>query len=724
MPRNSASRVKFIAHASAIVGVIAAIVLALSPESPYYGPSPVFSADKSKKKPAIAPRDAREPSVAEGDFLTTNQGQRIADDDNSLKAGTRGPTLMEDFHFREKMTHFDHERMPERVVHARGSGAHGYFQIYKPLSQYTKAAVFQDPSVKTPVFVRFSTVNGFRGSADSARDARGFATKFYTEDGVWDLVGNNIPVFFIQDAIKFPDLVHAFKPEADNEIPQASTAHDTFWDFISLTPESMHMIMWIMSDRAIPRSFRMMEGFGVHTFRLVNEQGKSTFVKFHWKPLLGVHSLVWDEALKIAGKDPDFHRRDLWDAIEAGAYPEFELGLQLLAEEDKDKVQFDILDATKIWPEDVIPVQRVGKLTLNRNPDNFFAETEQVAFHPGHLVSGIDVSDDPLLQGRLFSYLDTQLNRFGTPNFAQLPINQPTAPVNNFQQDGIMRFGNRPGKANYEPNSLSATPKEAEPKQNGYVTYPAPVSGLKVRERSQTFGDHYSQATLFYNSMTLPEKDHIRQALQFELGKVTQKKIQQRMLEHLAHVDGELAVTVGSHLGLKAPEGRSKTNIGKAKGLSQMEGPKGTIKSRKVAILAADGVESDDVTDLVEVLKKKGASAEVVAPHLGELRSSSGGKLRIDKSFAVADSVMYDAVYVPGGKDSTAGLVGDFEVKHFVRDAYNHGKAIAASGEGTEILKAVGIAAAPGVVNAKDGAAVAQPFVEAMGEHRHWNRPK
>ena len=688
----------------------------------------VFAAEGRQagdKKATIAPPDAKEPSVADGNYLTTNQGVRMGDDDNSLKAGARGPTLMEDFHFREKMTHFDHERIPERVVHARGSGAHGYFQVYQSMARYTKAAFLQDPSIKTPVFVRFSTVNGFRGSADAARDARGFATKFYTQEGVWDLVGNNIPVFFIQDAIKFPDLVHSFKPEADNEIPQASTAHDTFWDFVSLTPESMHMIMWIMSDRAIPRSFRMMEGFGVNTFRFVNDQGKSTFVKFHWKPLLGVHSLVWDEAQKINGKDPDFHRRDLWEAIEMGAYPEYELGVQLLAEEDKDKVEFDILDATKIWPEDVVPVQRIGKLTLNRNPDNFFAETEQAAFHPGHVVPGIDFSDDPLLQGRLFSYLDTQINRFGAPNFHQLPINQSKSPVNNFQQDSFMRYTNRPGKANYEPNSLSGgDAKEANEKEGGYVSYPARVEGSKVRERSKTFSDHYTQAALFYNSMTLPEKEHIRQALQFELGKVSKKKIQQRMLEHLANIDGQLAMLVGRHLGLATPKGQDSTRVGKTKGLSQEEGPKDTIKTRKVAILAADGVSTSELTRMEAGLKKNGATAEVVAPHLGELRGTTGEMIRIDKSFSTTDSVMYDAVYVPGGKDSVTTLVGDYEVKRFLRDAYDHGKAIAASGEAADILQAAGIRSAPGVVSEKSGSDLAQSFIEAISQHRHWNRPK
>lgn len=689
------------------------------------GSSGSASADPGQEKsPRIAPRDAKEPGVADGHALTTNQGLRIADDDNSLKAGVRGPTLMEDFHFREKMTHFDHEPMPERVVHPRGSGAHGYFQVYKPLTQYSKAAVFADPGVKTPVFVRFSNVNGSRGTADTIRDARGFATKFYTKEGVWDLVGNNIPVFFIQDAIKFPDLVHAFHPEPDHEMPNGSTAHNSFWDFISLTPESMHMVMWVMSDRAIPRSYRMMDGFGVHTFRLVNDQGKATFVKFHWKSPLGVHSLVWDEAQALAGKDPDFHRRDLWDAIESGAFPEYELALQLLPEEDKDKVPFDILDPTKIWPEDLVPLQRVGKLTLNRNPDNFFAETEEVAFHPGHLVSGIDVSDDPLLQGRLFSYLDTQLNRFGTPNFVQLPINQPKSPVNNFQQDGMMRFANRAGKANYEPNSLEGSPKESPADKGGYVHYPSRVEGTKVRERSESFGDHYTQAGLFYNSLTLIEQEHIRQALQFELAKVTKKDVQQRMIEHIAKVDGQLAKLVGNYLGLKAPQGQDSTKAGKAKGLSQEEGPKNSIKTRKVAIVAADGVSSAELVRMENSLKEKGAIAELVAPHMGTLRGATGESLKIDKTLATADSVMYDAVYVAGGKESVDQLLGDHEARHFVREAYNHGKAIAAAEEGADLLKAVGITTAPGVVYEKKGANQSGAFIDAMMQHRHWNRPK
>src|SRR5437868_5476809 len=453
------------------------------------------SADRGNDKTSspMAPRGAQEPAVAEGQALTTNQGLRIDDENNSLKAGPRGPTLMEDQHFREKMTHFDHERMPERVVHARGSGAHGYFQVYKSLAPYTKAAVFQDPAIKTPVFVRFSTVNGSRGSADTVRDARGWATKFYTSEGVWDLVGNNIPVFFIQDAIKFPDLVHAFKPEADNEIPQASTAHNTFWDFISLTPESMHMIMWVMSDRAIPRSYRMMEGFGVHTFRFINEGGKARFVKFHWKPLLGLHAVVWDEAQKISGKDPDFHRRDLWEAIEMGNFPEWELGVQIVEEKDEHSFDFDLLDPTKIIPEEIVPVQRIGRLTLNRNPENFFAETEQVAFHLGNVVPGIDFSNDPLLQARLFSYLDTQLIRLGGPNFTQLPVNRPIADVRNHQRDGYHQSAVHTARAAYHPNSLSGGCPAVVP-DGAFTHYQERVDGRKIRKRSPSFADHYSQA--------------------------------------------------------------------------------------------------------------------------------------------------------------------------------------------------------------------------------------
>src|SRR5689334_3231750 len=490
-----------------------------------------------------------------GEFLTSDQGIRINDNQNSLKAGNRGPSLLEDFLLREKITHFDHERIPERVVHARGSGAHGYFQVYESMAQYTKAGFLQDPSVRTPVFVRFSTVAGSRGSTDLARDVRGFAVKFYTQEGNFDLVGNNMPVFFIQDALKFPDVVHAVKPEPHNEIPQAASAHDTFWDFISLFPESMHMIMWLMSDRAIPRSFRMMEGFGVHTFRFINEAGKARFVKFHWKPLLGLHAVVWDEAQKISGKDPDFHRRDLWEAIENGDYPEWELGVQIVEEKDEHKFDFDLLDPTKLIPEELVPVQRIGKLTLNRNPDNFFAETEQVAFHIGNIVPGIDFTNDPLLQGRLFSYLDTQLTRLGGPNFHEIPINRPVVPIHNNNRDGHMRQTINKGQTSYDPNTIAnGCPFQAKAAEGGFTSYVERIDAKKIRARSASFFDHFSQATLFFNSMSQPEKNHIADALSFELGKVQTVAIRERMLITLSQVDKGLAAQVAFALRLNIPK--------------------------------------------------------------------------------------------------------------------------------------------------------------------------
>src|SRR5687767_6787673 len=514
-----------------------------TPESPMNG----GYGDENRKLDDLAKN--KEDSA--GEFLTTNQGVRVNDNQNSLKAGDRGPTLLEDFILREKITHFDHERIPERVVHARGSAAHGHFQVYESMAQYTKADFLQDPSVKTPVFVRFSTVAGSRGSTDLARDVRGFAVKFYTQEGNYDLVGNNIPVFFIQDAIKFPDLIHAVKPEPHNEIPQAASAHDTFWDFISLMPESMHMIMWVMSDRAIPRSLRMMEGFGVHTFRFINDKGKARFVKFHWKPLLGLHAVLWDEAQKISGIDPDFHRRDLWESIENGDYPEWELGVQIVEEKDEHAFDFDLLDATKIIPEELVPVKRIGKMTLNRNPDNFFAETEQVAFHPGHLVAGVDFSNDPLLQGRLFSYTDTQLLRLGGPNFHEVPINRPIAPVHNNQRDGHMRQTINEGRVSYQPNTLGGgCPMQAKANIGGFISYAEQIEGSKVRARGEKFFDHFTQAALFWNSQSHPEKAHIVQALRFELGKVEVPAIQQRMVALLMRVDQTLAGLVAQGLGL------------------------------------------------------------------------------------------------------------------------------------------------------------------------------
>ena len=686
----------------------------------------------------------------EGQYLTTNQGLRIAHDDDSLKVGERGPTLLEDFHFREKIMHFDHERIPERVVHARGSGAHGYFQVYEPLADLTRAGFLQDPSVKTPVFVRFSTVAGSRGSADTVRDARGFATKFYTDEGVFDLVGNNIPIFFIQDAIKFPDLVHAFKPEPDNEMPQAATAHDTAWDFFSVLPEATHMVMWIMSDRAIPRSFRMMEGFGIHTFRMVNEQGQSRFVKFHWKPVLGMHSLVWDEAQKLAGKDSDWLRRDLWDAIEQGDYPEWELGVQVLDEADEFKFPFDILDATKIWPEEQVPVRRIGKMTLNRNPDNFFAETEQVAFHPGHVVSGIDFSNDPLLQGRLFSYLDTQLLRLGGPNFAEIPINRPLAPVHNNQRDGHMRQTINKGKTSYYPNALGGgCPMLALGNAGGYVSYPAPVEGRKVRDRGEDFKDYFSQATLFWKSLSPVEQDHLVAAASFELGKVAPKEVRTRMLGLFTHVAPELAQRVSANIGVAVPQDAprpgnlpptGRPTVERSPALSMENTIKDTIKSRRVAVLAANGVDAAAVQAVKAALQERGAHVDLVAPVLGAL-TGAGGQMEADKSLPTVASVMYDAVFVPGGRDSVQALLQQGDALHFVAEAYKHGKAIGAAGEGVELLRQAGLPDAvvsdartdgavsnvKGVVTSEDaqsGNDFVDPFAAAIAQHRHWMRAR
>jgi catalase len=673
--------------------------------------------------------------VPDEQFLTTDQGLRINDDQNSLKVAPRGPSLLEDFILREKITHFDHERIPERVVHARGAAAHGHFQVYKSVARYTQAAFLQDPSRRTPVFVRFSTVAGSRGSSDLARDVRGFAVKFYTDEGNFDLVGNNIPIFFIQDAVKFPDLVHAVKPEPHNEIPQAASAHDTFWDFVSLMPESMHMIMWAMSDRAIPRSFRMMEGFGVHTFKLVDATGAARFVKFHWKPLLGVHSLLWDEAVKISGKDPDFHRRDLWEAIEAGAFPEWELGLQIIPEADEDTFDFDLLDPTKLVPEELVPVERVGRLTLDRNPDSFFAETEQVAFHPGHVVPGIDFTNDPLLQGRLFSYTDTQLLRLGGPNFHEIPINRPVAPLHNNQRDGLMRQTINTGRAAYHPNTIGGgCPMQAGRAMGGFVTHPQALEGRKVRERGEKFFDHFSQATLFWNSQSEPEKRHIVQAFQFELGKLDRPAIRERMVAVLAQVDRSLATQVADGLGLTVPakpdgmlnhsvpaDGdpkdfqpiRLKQRITRSAALSMADTIKESVKTRKVAILAADGVDEAAVATLQRTLTAAGAVPKIVAPRGGTLKGAGGGDVAVDWSLLTVGSVLFDAVFVPGGAKSTEALAADGAAVLFVREAYKHCKAVGGSGTGLAMLRAAGI---------DDAISTVPAFLKAIAQHRDWTR--
>ncbi len=695
-------------------------------------------------------------------YLSTEQGQLVDDTDNSLKVGPRGPTLLEDHHLREKITHFDHERIPERVVHARGTGAHGFFQVYAPMAEYTRAAFLQDPAVKTPVFVRFSTVVGSRGSADTARDVRGFATKFYTEEGNFDLVGNNIPVFFIQDGIKFPDLVHAIKPEHDREIPQASSAHDTFWDFASLMPESTHMLLWILSDRAIPRSFRMMEGFGVHTFRLVNAAGKARFVKFHWKPLLGVHSLVWDEAQKLAGKDPDFHRRDLWEAIDKGDFPEYELGLQIIEESDEHAFDFDLLDATKLVPEELVPVQRIGKLTLTRNTDDFFAETEQVAYHTGNIVSGIDFSDDPLLQVRNFSYIDTQLTRLGGPNFTEIPINRPLAPVHNMNQDGFMQQRIKVGRVNYTPNSLGGgCPAMATMAQGALVHYPEHVEGTKLRARSPSFKDHYTQATLFWNSQSDVEKEHIIRAGRFELGKVASLDVRQRMIDGFNKVDHELASRIAEGVGvapppklgavLRAPtpqaaagvakgKASSRRSVDRSEALSMAKTVKNTIKSRRVAILAAAGVAGGELRVVRAALEAGGAHVQVIAPHLGEIKTAEGDMLKVDASLLTTASVMYDAVFIPGGAASVAAMEENGGFIHFINEAFKHHKPIGASGEGVDLLLASDIqgvdladpqSAPPlltdqGVVTTRDVSDLdpfAQALIASIMAHRHWDRP-
>jgi catalase len=664
----------------------------------------------------------------DGEALTTNQGLRVSEDEHSLKAGVRGPTLMEDFHFREKMTHFDHERIPERVVHARGYAAHGYFQVYEPMAEYTKAKFLQDSSVKTPVFVRFSTVAGSRGSGDTVRDVRGFATKFYTEEGNYDLVGNNIPVFFIQDAIKFPDLVHSFKPEPHNEIPQASTAHDTFWDFVANNTESAHMVMWAMSDRAIPRSYRMMEGFGVHTFRFVNEQGKARFVKFHWKPVLGVHSLVWDEAQKLAGKDPDFHRKDLYEAIEMGDYPEYELGVQMIDEEDEFKFDFDVLDPTKIWPEELVPVKIVGKMTLNQNVTNVFAETEQVAFHPGHVVPGIDFSNDPLLQGRLFSYTDTQLTRLGGPNFHELPINRPVCPFHNNQRDGMHRMTIDRGQVSYHKNSLQSNdPKPAPASEGGYEHYQEKMEGRKVRERSDSFKDHYSQAILFWNSMTEVEKQHIIDAFSFEIGKVKSKDVQQQVVDMLGNIDTFLAEQVAVSVGAKKPANSKAMEVTlTSPALSQLN----TVKlpnTRKVAILADNGFNTAEVTGLMELLKKSGITAEIISKNLGMIKGDDGKELEVNHTLLTSSSVLYDALFVAGGQQSVDSLKQKKEAVYFVDEAFSHFKAVGAGKEASALLAAAGISldGSPGVVvfeNSNEVTGESQKFIDAIIEHRHWNR--
>jgi catalase len=674
--------------------------------------------------------ETHQTAAGEIPVLTSQQGIPVADDQNSLRVGPRGPTALEDFHFREKIFHFDHERIPERVVHARGFGAHGYFENYESLSDVTCADLFQRAGEKTPTFVRFSTVAGSKGSADLARDVRGFAVKLYTKQGNWDLVGNNIPVFFIQDAIKFPDIIHAAKEEPDRGFPQAQTAHDNFWDFISLNPESMHMALWIMSDRTIPRSFRFMEGFGVHTFRLINATGKSTFVKFHWKPKLGMQSVVWNEALKINGADPDFHRRDLWDAIQTGDFPEWELGLQLFDEAFVDKFAFDVLDATKIIPEEEVPVRRVGRLVLDRVVDNFFAETEQVAFCTQNIVRGIDFTNDPLLQGRNFSYLDTQLKRLGSPNFTYLPINAPKCPFHTLQQDGHMALINPKGRANYEPNSWgTAVGGPRESPQVGFNSYPAEEQGQKLRTRSETFADHYSQARQFYVSQTPVEQAHIAAAFTFELSKVETPAIRARMVSHLLNVDETLAKKVAD--GLRLPELPKPaeparpvvTALQPSPALSILGKPPGTFKGRKLGVLVSDGVDATLLGAIQAAFREEGAIVKLVAPMVGGVKASDGSWITADEKIDGGPSVVFDAVAVLLSDPGAQLLRDEATARDFVADAFAHCKFIAHTAAATPLLEKAGVAAArdSGVVELSEPGEAAI-FVQTCRQLRFWER--
>jgi catalase len=732
---------------------------AVEPPDPRVGASTLSESNASVKVGKGNPQISFNPTTgpldrvrvdSSGRALTTNQGVLISDNQNSLKAGLRGPTLMEDFILREKITHFDHERIPERIVHARGSGAHGFFECYQPLTDLTKASIFAETGKRTPVFVRFSTVAGERGSTDTARDVRGFAVKFYTDEGNWDLVGNNIPVFFIQDAMKFPDVIHAVKPEPHHGMPQAASAHDTFWDFVSLMPETTHMLLWVMSDRAIPRSYRMMQGFGVHTFRFVNASGESRFVKFHWNPLAGTHSLAWDEAVKISGADPDFHRRDLWEAIEAGEYPQYELGIQVFTEEQAEEFSFDVLDATKLIPEELVPVQPVGRLVLNRNPDNFFAETEQVAFCTAHIVPGIDFSNDPLLAGRIHSYVDTQISRLGGPNFHEIPINAPVAQVHNNQRDGMHRQAIARGRVAYEPNSLAGgCPFQAGPA--GFSSHPAvltsslardrPESIDKVRGKPEKFAEHYAQATLFWESQSEVEKQHIVRAFRFELTKVQVLAVRRRVVAQLRNVADELAEAVADGLGMsdlpdplpKALAVEAESEIEQSPGLSLLARPgEAGVRTRRIALLLADGVGGEAASKIHQMLGEQGAVPRFVGVMMGAVESADDEAIEVEVSLEAAPSVLWDGCVILDGSGESS-LARSGQAIEFLKDQYRHCKPILVLGGGAALLEAAGIprtlesgGSDPGLLVFESGSHETETaipaFVEALARHRHFER--
>lgn len=658
----------------------------------------------------------------EGKPMTTDEGVKISDDENTLSAGDRGPQLLEDFIFREKLTHFDRERIPERNVHARGYGAHGIFECYESQTDLTTAHFLQKAGRKTPVFVRFSQVAGSRGANETLRDVRGFATKFYTEEGNFDLVGNNIPIFFIQDGIKFPDLIHALKPEPNTEIPQGQTAHDTFWDFIGSNEESAAMMMWIMSDRTIPRSFRMMQGFGVHTFRLVNEQGKAHFCKFHWRPTLGIRSLIWDEAQKLGGADPDFHRRDLWENIEKGNFPEYELGVQIIREDQEFDFDFDILDATKLWPEEVIPLKKIGKMTLNKNVENVFAETEQVALHPGNIVRGIDFTNDPLLQGRLFSYSDTQFYRVGT-NFKQIPINSPIRTAHNNHRDGAARYVIDKGKVAYHQNYLADnTPYTIPGKDGGFVTYPSLVDGIKVRKTAASFMDHFSQARLFWNSMSDVEKSHILQAFSFELGKVNSPAVRERVVHLIAHISRPLAVSVAEQVGVPAPpESIKESDVTASSKALSMQNTVFSAKTLKLGVIIDEGFDSNALQNALETWEKAGIEPVFISRHLGDLKGTAGNSLSVDQTFLTGSPLLYDGLFVIAGPYASRDF--QFMTNQFIIEQFNHYKPIGGLKDGAKWIESVHLENRPGVfITETPTPSFNQIFVDAMAKQRFWNR--